>query len=1091
MFGSKWQTDNFVFASLNSTATMSIERETPNNQYAKREYRIRLIGQVPVIGSDGDDDDDHDYDSDGEPIRNDVTESRNDDKLDTTTPKPVELKFQGTPLCSIDVTMSHVAVMYAAGRLLDSIREPFNASVVRAEMNLLRVREEVKVSPEDYDKWKKEKYEAKCIDPLVSDTVHDPNEAHVLVPQCPYLCQLLFKSFSVGGNPGFWSGAREMLHLQKEGVRNVRGRAGADTLKRRNVQAWFLYIDVSDPLRPRYAFIEEQNIIDSTRVFDNGDRKPLYIFNAREHAYQLMIPESESYSGDRQFGEAEWTRHREGITPTGRRGLIKLPDDPSVAPDYKALLVSRMKRAQEHPAVIRMQAFGWFTAEDAINLDTSALLQGIWRFSLKSSQSSYHNSVVRLLLNKQLAGGAIIIRSQPMDEPDHAGSPKWDYSFAVPPVLASTSDSEISLKSAALRAVVSIGLSKAPGGILSSLDTISSRHPAIFPEVKIELARILKERSSKSGTGFHEEALEWLSSGGAALETESQPPEDSSAWLEHDYDIPENHATHACNEGIWWILAYQGFCYRASVNQERLSRSISDEVSSFTQPVPVLTSTTDNPWDDEFPGRPLGDVAHPAFDVSNFPRISERQLLSALQEWSNTIWLPTLDNEDWDFNHSTPVLLRTLNVSGCHFVTRNTIRQALQIAPSITRIIMIGCESFDDTDLTLLSLDGTLNNIDCILTSETARDPFLDPGSKKQRRDDAYNRARALLPQAPNDKIRAKLASVPGVFFNSTEGFKFKYSQELCNIYYAGGLASRSLSHSFPRPPALGFDPTTGKVVCGPPRFSIMLATHSIADMPLTGATLPRVPVDTGIEGMGTNGCGLTSVWRGIIDLLELLGDPYMRNKQRWNMIKWSLVVKSCFSGPGQKWEKKSGLAGGGEFYGFPAYFKGGTGQANEEWIFAYQFRDVVARMQTYWANGSVIDSFVYPESSTQDCWAFIRYGRDANPLSHKVPTIVLYNVREFRQAICPDIPILEDEAKWMARVEDILANGTWHPSYPIVNWEVDRGMACNGDPTWGQFREVAKRMTKPKYMKEVPHELILLVERMMTCQMNAGSDPF
>ncbi|CAE6516674.1 unnamed protein product [Rhizoctonia solani] len=559
--------------------------------------------------------------------------------------------------------------------------------------------------------------------------------------------------------------------------------------------------------------------------------------------------------------------------------------------------------------------------------------------------------------------------------------------------------------------------------------------------------------------------------------------------------MPENHTKSAYDEEIWWIVAYQGLCYRASVAQERLSRTISGEASSesgsTSQHGPVLDVTTSNPWEDEFPGRPLGDVAHPAFDVSYFPRISESQLLNALQIWSNMIWLPALDKEDWDFEHSTPVPLRTLNVSGCHFVTRNTIRKALQIAPSITRIIMIGCKNFDDTGLMLLSLDGTLNNVDCILTSETTRDPFRNPEYKNQRRDDAYSNARALLPQAPSEKVGAKLNSVPGVFFNSTEDFKFKYSEQVSNTYYSDGLSSRSLSHSFARPPALGFDPTTGQVVCGPPRFSIMLASASTVDVPLTGATLPRVPIDTGIGGVGTGGCGLTSVWRGIIDLLEFIGDPYIRNKQRWNLIQWSLVVKSCFSGPGQKWDKKSGLAGGGEFYGFPAYFKGGPGQANEEWIFAYQFRDTVARMQTYWANGSAIDSFIYPESSTQDCWAFIRYGRDANPLSREIPTIVLYNVREFRQAICPDIPILEDEAKWMARVEDILANGTWHPSYPIINWETDWAMARDGDPTWGQFRDKAKRMMKPKYMKDVPQELIQLVERMMTCQMNAGSDPF
>lgn len=147
--------------------------------------------------------------------------------------------------------------------------------------------------------------------------------------------------------------------------------------------------------------------------------------------------------------------------------------------------------------------------------------------------------------------------------------------------------------------------------------------------------------------------------------------------------------------------------------------------------------------------------------------------------------------------------------------------------------------------------------------------------------------------------------------------------------------------------------------------------------------------------------------------------------------------------------------------------------------------------MQTYWANGAVVDNMIYPESSTQDCWAFIRYGRDASPLSHQIPTVVLYNVREFRQAICPDIPILEDEAKWMARVEDVLTNGTWHPSYPIVNWQVDRSFASEVDPIWKQLREAAARKTKPKYMKEVPQELMLLVERMMTCQMNAGTDPF
>ncbi|CAE6402947.1 unnamed protein product [Rhizoctonia solani] len=302
---------------------MSIETETPRNPYAKREYFIRVIGRVPIrIAA-----------SDSQATSHDAT--------------PTEPRLEGTALCSIDVTMSHVAVMYAAGRLLDSIREPFNASIIRAEMDVLRDRNEKTpdVSGEDYERWKKEKIKEKYIDPLVSDRDPDPNNARKLVPQCPYLCQLLFKSFSVGNKPGFWCGAREMTHINgDDGVRNVRGRAGADSLEEREAQTWFLYIDVSDPLRPRYAFMEEQNIVDSTQSDDDGRRNPLYIFNAREHAYQLMIPESEESSDAKRFGEEEWSRHLEGITPTGRRAFVGLPDDPSVDPDYK--LVHRQRRYQ-------------------------------------------------------------------------------------------------------------------------------------------------------------------------------------------------------------------------------------------------------------------------------------------------------------------------------------------------------------------------------------------------------------------------------------------------------------------------------------------------------------------------------------------------------------------------------------------------------------------------------------------------------------------------------------------------------------------------------------------------------------------------
>ncbi|KAF8737169.1 hypothetical protein RHS02_06183, partial [Rhizoctonia solani] len=1026
--------------------------------------QIRLIGRVPIKIATSDSDDER-------ASRDENT--KNDD----------ELRLKGIPLCSIDVTISHVAVMYAAGRLLDSIREPFNASIIRAEMDQLSDREErtPTVTNEDYENWKQEQLKAGTIDPLVSHTNHDPSDARKSIPKCPYLCQLLFKSFSIGNKPGFWSGAREMLHTQgSDGVRNIRGRSGIDDIAIRKVQTWFLYIDVSDPLRPRYAFLEECNIVESTQARDSGRPKPLYIFNAREHAYQLMIPESELFSNGGRFGEEQWSRHVEGVRQTGFRAFNKLPEDPDLDPDYKALLISRMKRAREHPAVVRMQSFGWFTPDDVINPDGSALLQGVWRFSLENFSDDENGSVV----------------GQASSEVDYPDSPRWESPFTD---LPEQIESDVSLRATAVRAA-STGISSIPGGILTLIDYLNDTES--FTRLRHILSYRLKYNFSKAGTGYLQKAFEWTSSRGAVPEPELQPLEYVNKWAQYDYDMIEYNTEESPNEwdeDVWWILLYQGLCYRASVTLERLSNSHFHQDERESDPPSQSEATTSAAFEDphlytsrvEFPGIVLGDVAHPAFDVSYFPRISESQLLSALKIWSDSVWLPDLKAERWDFDCGTPIPLRTLNVSGCQFVTRNTIHRALQIAPSITRIIMIGCRSFRDVDLSLLSLDGTLNNIDCILTRDTVRDPFYNPRHKIQWRDDAYNSARKLLPQAPNEKIQAKLDSVPGVFFNSTKEFKFKYSDKIYSTYHSRGLSSRSLSHSFARPPALGFDPSTGQVVCGPPRFSIILATHTVHDVPITGATFPRVPIDTGIEGIGTNGCGLTSVWRGIIDLLELLGDPYIRNKQKWNLIRWSLVVKSCFSGPGQKWDKKSGLTGGGEFYGFPAYFKGGPGQANEEWIFAYQFRDVTARMQTYWANGPQLGSLVYPQSSTQDCWAFIRYGRDANPLSHRIPTVALYNVREFRQAICPDIPILEDEAKWIARVEDVLTNGTWHPSYPIVNWDTDRGFASNGDPMWAQMRAAAEQITKPKYMKDVPQELMLLIERMMVSQMNGGSDPF
>ncbi|KAG9093307.1 hypothetical protein FRC07_011488, partial [Ceratobasidium sp. 392] len=153
-------------------------------------------------------------------------------------------------------------------------------------------------------------------------------------------------------------------------------------------------------------------------------------------------------------------------------------------------------------------------------------------------------------------------------------------------------------------------------------------------------------------------------------------------------------------------------------------------------------------------------------------------------------------------------------------------------------------------------------------------------------------------------------------------------------------------------------------------------------------------------------------------------------------------------------------------------------------------FRDTRGRVTTNWMNG-MSPGFLYPEDTAQDSWAFIRYGRDANPLSHEVPSVVLYDVRGFRQAVCPQIPILPDEAKWIDRVEDLLKNGTWRRHHAILNVQIDRGMAAVANPSLDRLKEVMERLGKPRFIRETPHELILLIERMMVDQMNEGKDVF
>ncbi|KAG8743735.1 hypothetical protein FRC10_011517 [Ceratobasidium sp. 414] len=323
---------------------MSVDPETPRNQYAKVEYKIRIVGRIPrhtgtVSGA-----------KTGYPSR--------------------KFKMMGTSLCAIDVTMSHVAAMYAAGRLMDTIRQPFNASVIRAEMDALRSRNEAEITPEEFDKWKEEVGSKEKFDPLV------------------------YKSIYVGNDPPYWCGAREETmrkgmshvghHLNLDGPRYVMGRSGIDTFSISEFECWYLYIDISEPLAPRYAFMQRTDIVGCTQNHDSpGLGTQLRIFNAQHHASRFLIPESEYWAEGEIFGEKTMERHTKCRRPSiGRTSLDKNYDKLRNNPEYQALVESRAARARAHPAVDRMKDFAWLREHDVLRPDGKALLQEVWSASI-------------------------------------------------------------------------------------------------------------------------------------------------------------------------------------------------------------------------------------------------------------------------------------------------------------------------------------------------------------------------------------------------------------------------------------------------------------------------------------------------------------------------------------------------------------------------------------------------------------------------------------------------------------------------------------------------------------------------------------
>ena len=157
--------------------------------------------------------------------------------------------------------------------------------------------------------------------------------------------------------------------------------------------------------------------------------------------------------------------------------------------------------------------------------------------------------------------------------------------------------------------------------------------------------------------------------------------------------------------------------------------------------------------------------------------------------------------------------------------------------------------------------------------------------------------------------------------------------------------------------------------------------------------------------------------------------------------------------------------------------------------MFVYRYQDLRSRVSNSLINTSSI--FLPSEEQVRDSWGFVRFGRDASALSHHVPTLVIYDVRGFRDAVCPKLPIFPDEQRWMSRVEDLLSNETWKAENVIFNGSIDRSMGEQQDGGLEKYQELMARLSRPRFIKEIPHDMIVVIEQLFHNDMNRGGDVF
>ncbi|QRW10585.1 exonuclease V subunit beta [Ceratobasidium sp. AG-Ba] len=253
------------------------------------------------------------------------------------------------------------------------------------------------------------------------------------------------------------------------------------------------------------SYLDTDSESDSTSELEDPPLRPLRIFYAEDVGTKYVIPETEDYTEFEEFGEKR-ERHVPGTPGNGRRtSLSQLAPDKQAEikskMEYITLCETRRKRVLKHPVVEGMMEFGWFSADDILRPDGTALLQEVWQTSHMAK--SRDTPLISFIENPERAV---------ISGPESTKNPVAQTSFACASALPSDTvmalkGPGLSISHAAIRAYfIPPALNPADqGGILTQCSLVGQ---AEFTARPFELAHQLWLESAKCGSKEMDETYE-------------------------------------------------------------------------------------------------------------------------------------------------------------------------------------------------------------------------------------------------------------------------------------------------------------------------------------------------------------------------------------------------------------------------------------------------------------------------------------------------------------------------------------------------------------------------------------------------------